>query len=64
MDIQPRDCDPFDLARRAANVSELISASPAECTAHWDQVVGRGTGAHPVNMSFKYFLWKKQITEV
>lgn len=30
VDIQPRDHDPFDLARRAANVSELISASPAE----------------------------------
>ncbi|KAK2845117.1 hypothetical protein Q5P01_011776 [Channa striata] len=30
VDIQPRDRDPFDLARRAANVSELISTSPAE----------------------------------
>lgn len=34
VDIQPRDHDPFDLARRAANVSELISASPAEYPAH------------------------------
>lgn len=34
VDIQPRDRDPFDLARRAANVSELISASPAEYPAH------------------------------
>lgn len=34
VDIQPRDRDPFDLARRAANASELISASPAEYPAH------------------------------
>lgn len=34
MDIQPRDRDPFDLARRAANASELISASPAEYPAN------------------------------
>lgn len=43
MDIQPRDRDPFDLARRAANVSELISASPAEHTRSlltlWNQVL-------------------------
>lgn len=36
VDIQPRDRDPCDLARRAANVSELISASPAELTP-WNQ---------------------------
>lgn len=36
VDVQPRDCDPSDLARRAANVSELISASPAELTL-WNQ---------------------------
>lgn len=30
VDVQPRDRDPSDLARRAANASELISASPAE----------------------------------
>lgn len=30
VDVQPRDRDPFDLARRAANASELISTSPAQ----------------------------------
>lgn len=30
VDVQPRDRDPFDLARRAANASELISTCPAQ----------------------------------
>lgn len=34
VDIQPRDGDPFDLAGRAANASELISTSPGEYPAH------------------------------
>lgn len=45
VDTHPRDRDPFDLARRAANVSELISASPAELALSlltlWNQLVGQ-----------------------
>lgn len=32
MDVQPRDRDPSDLARRAANASELISGYPSTLT--------------------------------
>lgn len=32
MDVQPRDRDPSDLARRAANASELISGYPSTPT--------------------------------
>lgn len=68
VDVQLRDRGPSDLARRAANVSELISASPAEYPAHclalWNQVVGRGVGANPGNMSFMFPETKKKNTVV